>query len=467
MKSEACSISNGYSCSKKKTCQGPRGGIYYLSKSGNKQYCSKKSKHSTSHKKVSLISKTTTGDRRTTVKKMRDELNTIKVNYKTRNIYLRGENKLYTVLQKQKPLGSGQWGSVYSGKFSNPNIPNVAVKFTSVERKSVTLRYNEDVDEWEDVFFTRDISKLVENGICPNLPILIADFLHNDKKHPGIITIFEEADGSLEKIKFSQHLTSDIQWYSMLFQIMAGLHTLHSHLWFHHRDIKIQNILYHKVKPGGYWRYKILGKEYDIPNVGFLIIITDFNIGMTLDPRKPYFKGESDRDVGNRAIIWNNKHFSVMPLPEFPDSVRLKGTHPGGSKMRKGQSLIQERDMHIVDKFDITEQQSEYIRKRGFSSPTSTKFLLDTKIQMPLEFQEDVQDAIRMFTGGLRVADKCGSHSTLGAPDSIKEYLSTYLGDEYDFTLKKSHAGYFIQDAFGSMFTPKKSHEIIQKFNIS
>jgi hypothetical protein len=53
-----------------------------------------------------------------------------------------------------------------------------------------------------------------------------------------------------------------------------------------HTDLHIGNILVQKIKPGGYWIYKLDNVDYYLPNLGYVFIISDF--GFSWIPNKLY-----------------------------------------------------------------------------------------------------------------------------------------------------------------------------------
>lgn len=472
---KSCTPQARGSCSKT-LCKGKRGGLFYINKSGRKTYCSpsiRKGPKPTKiiHHNTEFL---TTNTRVENIKTPRDLTRKILVNVSSRNVCTNSPKELWKKLEMGQLLGTGQWGAVYSAHIPNSN--DIAIKFTKMDKDSMRRPYDETLDAWEEVFFLRDISKLVESGICPNLPILVNDFscvqcngmVPNTKKDdPCLVTIMEKADGNLEDVRLAQYLHTDLEWYSVLFQIMAGLHTIHNHIWLEHRDVKLDNVLYHRVTPGGYWRYRILGRDYDVPNVGWLMVLTDFNVSSSYDITKRYFREDDERDVGNRAIIWKRKSLSALKVRGYDsDTVRLKGTHKSGSVIYEEQSVFIDRNMDIVDDFSLTKRQKGYLRRKGYDYHDYNSFLKDPTIQTPMDFRNDVQDAIRMFTGGKRMTQN-GTHHTMGAPSSVKKYLKGFITRKTEFTLNKSHAGYFIRAALGDKFKPSESHHILQTFSIS
>ncbi|NQX84263.1 MAG: serine/threonine protein kinase [Mycoplasmataceae bacterium] len=83
-------------------------------------------------------------------------------------------------------------------------------------------------------------------------------------------------------------------------QVVGGVQAAHK-LHFIHRDIKPANILYYKIKSGGYFTYVINGKNYYIPNFGYLIIINDFGIAHIYNPKDKIF---NRKNFKWRKKIW-------------------------------------------------------------------------------------------------------------------------------------------------------------------
>lgn len=45
-----------------------------------------------------------------------------------------------------------------------------------------------------------------------------------------------------------------------------------------HNDLHAGNVLVHKIKPGGYFLYKINNKNYYVPNLGYVFLLWDFGM---------------------------------------------------------------------------------------------------------------------------------------------------------------------------------------------
>lgn len=90
-----------------------------------------------------------------------------------------------------------------------------------------------------------------------------------------LIVFNELATGDLAMWASDASHTSQ-QWCNMLFQIMAGLHAMHTWCRLAHRDTHWGNFLYHKIQSGGCWHYKTReGQDAYIPNLGFLFVLWD------------------------------------------------------------------------------------------------------------------------------------------------------------------------------------------------
>lgn len=84
-------------------------------------------------------------------------------------------------------------------------------------------------------------------------------------------------------------------WLNVLFQIMISLYALQKYFGMLHTDFHLDNILVQNTKPGGYWKYRINGLNYYIPNIGFQILINDF--GFAWIPKRLYIKWHLDNTL--------------------------------------------------------------------------------------------------------------------------------------------------------------------------
>jgi len=120
--------------------------------------------------------------------------------------------------------------------------------------------------KFKDKFFIKEIKKIIPS-----------EFLDNPKKCPDL-------HGSI--------YTDRLFIYSMVFQVAMGIYSM-SRIGIAHLDLHIDNVLISfneqprakvfKTKNIEFWKYKIRGRTYLIPNYGFQCRIADFGLSETMD----------------------------------------------------------------------------------------------------------------------------------------------------------------------------------------
>lgn len=139
---------------------------------------------------------------------------------------------------------------------------------------------------WSELTFLTIATELVQNKICPNLPMYFrADYCNNcseETSKPCIFISNEFADGgTLEGFISSGKFTADTIL-SCYYQIFFGLYTLKYHFGMEHNDLHWNNVLIHNLEPQKdgklrVWRYKFNdGSFIDIPIYDKLFVIWDF-----------------------------------------------------------------------------------------------------------------------------------------------------------------------------------------------
>jgi hypothetical protein len=114
--------------------------------------------------------------------------------------------------------------------------------------------------------------KLYESDNFLNYPVIIKKNLKNK-----ILTLFNElANGDFNSfIKTYQYYDVNI-FLNSLVQIYLSIISFYYHTDMIHNDCHCGNFLYHKIKKGGYFHYKIFDEDYYLENIGFLWVIWDF-----------------------------------------------------------------------------------------------------------------------------------------------------------------------------------------------
>jgi hypothetical protein len=183
-------------------------------------------------------------------------------------------------------------GIIYKSKFKNDDDLSFATKVIIGGHG----RAGEDNEHELNVL--KILSKLVLEGKCPHFPILFKTLRclkfntildENDEEfdyYPDLITnnldeefmfLFNElANGDLKsfmRINFTK--TALIQ--NALAQVFLSLMFFYHYTGNIHADAHWGNFLFHKIKPGGYFHYNILGVDYYVENLGYLWVIWDFS----------------------------------------------------------------------------------------------------------------------------------------------------------------------------------------------
>jgi hypothetical protein len=225
-------------------------------------------------------------------------INRININNQISNIDLTNNNdcmKLYKydkdgkpsyiigdkiILQKQIGIESNN-GIIFLANLKDNKSLKFAIKcvpLTAPNKKEIKL--------------LKIILKSVLNNKCQHLPILYSvieckDFidLNNIKNYPKIIQknkkkpfyfiLNELANGNL-KIFLEKYHNDYNLLLNTFTQIYLSLMFFYKETKHFHYDAHWGNFLYHKIKPGGYFHYNILGTDYYIKNYGYLWIIWDY-----------------------------------------------------------------------------------------------------------------------------------------------------------------------------------------------
>jgi hypothetical protein len=107
------------------------------------------------------------------------------------------------------------------------------------------------------------------------------EFIQKYKDKNMLIYLVELANGDLEHFANSNYMNNDIMK-NTLAQIYFSLIFFHREMKMIHNDAHWGNFLYHKIKPGGYFHYKIFNQDYYIENLGYLWVIYDFDFNKYL-----------------------------------------------------------------------------------------------------------------------------------------------------------------------------------------
>lgn len=156
------------------------------------------------------------------------------------------------------------------------------------------------LDKYEvfsELFFLKLSSLLVNNDITPNLPLLYDKYSCEDDckftnpelkgKKKCLLVVNELADGDLKYILTK--LQPNLETLKIIyFQIYVALYCMRKYFNLYHNDLHYGNVLYRKIKPGGYIKYIIDGQSIIVPNIGYIMILWDFGRSFIPGKIQPY-----------------------------------------------------------------------------------------------------------------------------------------------------------------------------------
>ena len=183
-------------------------------------------------------------------------------------------------------------GIIFKSKFKNDHDLSFATKVII----GGPGRAGEDNEHELNVL--KILSKPVLEGKCPHFPILFKTLRclkfntildEKDKEfdyYPDLITnnldeefmfLFNElANGDLKSF-MRKNFTETALIQNALAQVFLSLMFFYHYTGNIHNDAHWGNFLFHKIIPGGYFHYKILGVDYYVENLGYLWVIWDFS----------------------------------------------------------------------------------------------------------------------------------------------------------------------------------------------
>lgn len=197
-----------------------------------------------------------------------------------------------SIFSKCKKISSGIEGVVYKvilGK-NNKNDPLILKQIDLKKLKSTkgvkSVMLNARPEDVYHIFYTTRnfnypslievvantlTNQLVLQNVCPHY---ILNYHWNYDNNT--INLYNEYATFGDFYKWTKMDHSHEMWMNALFQILVGLYAIKKYYNMHHTDFHTGNILVHKVKPGGYWIYTINRKNYYVPNLGYIFLLSDF-----------------------------------------------------------------------------------------------------------------------------------------------------------------------------------------------
>lgn len=151
-------------------------------------------------------------------------------------------------------------------------------------------------ETWAEVESMKLCNILLENYVCPNLPLLVyaqicdnCIYVKKKLRSLGSSCLLIASELAVEDLKtWSAKDRSEEEWLSCYFQIFVGIYAIQKYWNMIHNDLHWGNILVHKVpKKQEYVKYTIDGLDYYLKNTGFQFVLWDFG--------KAYIPGKMGR----------------------------------------------------------------------------------------------------------------------------------------------------------------------------
>ncbi len=147
-----------------------------------------------------------------------------------------------------------------------------------------------------EIDLSKKMSEITLKDLSPHFLLIYKTFICNniekDKKLPSLIrkndyyiSINELADGNLKNFLMTNNNPELIE--NCYQQILLAVLSFHYHTGgVYHKDCHYKNFLFHRIKEGGYFHYKIFGKDVYVENKGYIWMIWDFGLAKIKDYEK-------------------------------------------------------------------------------------------------------------------------------------------------------------------------------------
>ena len=345
-----------------------------------------------------------------------------------------------------RQIGQGTYGTAYKVKFQGNDIVIKEAMLYGIDQERARDHisyYNIGANisklaypgEYKYLAMVRNLIKMDANpnfvfaydiGFCDSC--LVFDYQKQSHVIGECYTTFMElADGDLNDVR----LNNEDLVYSIIFQLLLALQSMETTYGILHGDIKRNNILIKRVKPGGYFKYTIenslLKETFYVKNMGIIPMITDFGMSRSYHPKYSddgYYYGLRSGKI--------EKDFSFTTLNNSNEKSFIIEWNNGISTYNR------------VDRnTDLS----------GFTPPLDPS---DIATFPPFEFFYEIMDVLHIFNGGPSMShvDYIAHAIPTGMPRSILDKINS-LDDELDTTINAK--------GFKSMSLPLNTN-IVSKF---
>lgn len=218
------------------------------------------------------------------------------------------------------------------------------------------------------------------NIVCKNVPRDDDRFprvlANADKKARSYSVTFNEvADGDFKRFIKKRDLSAEL-WHNAIEQIFMCIASFHS-IGLMHLDSHYGNFLYHKIKPGGCFHYKINNTDFYIPNLGYLWVIWDFGVS------GPIYRNMDYLQDYNLFVLFMRKDDPSQLTDRFTRKFKmdLNDVDERGRRTKIGSS--HRNYGHVPNSIEIPDsivQLEQYIWKKSGEDDFVSREVVDNKI---------------------------------------------------------------------------------------
>jgi len=331
-----------------------------------------------------------------------------------------------------KEIGKGTFGQIYKATLNNNDI---VIKEAYLKPRDKRLLKTSSHETWEDIpkntypeeySFMTFVNNILLQKHCPNFLYTysmamcdgcqVSSLFGTGSKGSCYVSFMELADGDL----FDEtNLFAEAQW-SILYQILAAVYSIHHYYALFHRDIKTENIFLQKIKPGGYFKYVIGKDSYYIENTGYIAYLADFGVAEIFSPihTKSKFYGERNAEVmeSKKSIAGSNLYWDPIFSQKF---AVYSNVYETPKKMNPA----------IIEWEDIEQNKMVLGTINNFGVldiiPDRPVDLNDNRKFPCIDFYYDIQDVIRMFMGGKQTKQPSWHDGILNLDPDLRDILES------------------------------------------
>lgn len=179
------------------------------------------------------------------------------------------------LILKNRIGSNSRYGLVYLTLFNNFKY---ATKLTPINKYNLN-----------EIILVKKLSDITIQDLNPHFLLTYKLFICNNefeiinlprliKEDNYYIAVNELVNGNFKNFIYDNSVTNSLLL-NALQQIMISILSFHHFTdGYFHNDCHYKNFLFYKIKPGGYFHYKIYNKDIYVKNMGYLWLIWDFGL---------------------------------------------------------------------------------------------------------------------------------------------------------------------------------------------